>query len=385
MVSRQKLGIRDWGSGIRDGLGIGPESSPSVSLRALRGEKRRRAFTLVELLVVITIIGVLAGLIVAVAPGVIRAAHRMTITTEIGQLTMAMERYKQEHGEYPPDFCGVNDANAIVRTAARQTVLNHLRRAFPRYRIPAGTIDNRWDYFRLQVKQCTSGDPSLTNAGDAIGMEVNAMTPDMALVFWLGGMPAPAGSSTRLVTFSANPANPFAVGGSRKEAFFEFDEARLARNAIAGNNNHFTGYRYRPPHVQDPDGGEDAPPYVYFRAKSDRYDPLPPTDIFVQFFTWQGTFCVPYGRDSVPPASAGDPNEITQWFNPKTCQIICSGLDGMYAEFDSATSTPGALPSRPIRYLQTNGQAGSGNLTSEEEDNLTNFARGTLADWHEGE
>ncbi|MBN2216869.1 MAG: prepilin-type N-terminal cleavage/methylation domain-containing protein [Pirellulales bacterium] len=320
----------------------------------LRGAPSRRAFTLVELLAVIIIIGILAGLITAAAVPAIRAARQAVIIGEISQLDMALERYKQEHVDYPPDFCGVGEGNPDdIKNAARAAVLSHLRKAFPRYQpgVSGGGGDGPWERFCNDVLEGTNDK-----------LDVNNMTPAGALVFWLGGLPAPDGSSTRLIPFSANPANPFAESGSRLQPFFEFDETRLVEE---GDGR----YVYRPPHVEDPDGGPDAPPYVYFRARHDEYDPA------VQQFRWpagasdpSATLCVPYGKDA-----AGDPIAVSAWFNPKTHQIVCSGLDGWYGKEGDLNAT---------RYLQREGQLG-GNLTPEEDDNLTNFSKGALGDWNE--
>jgi len=97
----------------------------------------RHAFTLVELLVVITIIGILAGLITAAAVNARRAAKRAVIRTEISELEMAIEKYKTEYGEYPPDFFGLQFPDGSnMRCEARRAVLRHLRKRFRVTRFP---------------------------------------------------------------------------------------------------------------------------------------------------------------------------------------------------------------------------------------------------------
>jgi prepilin-type N-terminal cleavage/methylation domain-containing protein len=71
---------------------------------------RRRAFTLVELLVVISIIGVLAALIIPLAGSVARTKKISTAQAEMQQIETALENYKAKYGVYPPS----NPTNAIA-------------------------------------------------------------------------------------------------------------------------------------------------------------------------------------------------------------------------------------------------------------------------------
>lgn len=61
------------------------------------------AFTLVELLVVITIIVVLAGLILATTGYVQKKGARSRAETEIAAMSAALESYKADNGVYPRD------------------------------------------------------------------------------------------------------------------------------------------------------------------------------------------------------------------------------------------------------------------------------------------
>ncbi len=62
-----------------------------------------RAFTLIELLVVIAIIGLLAGLVVALAPLAAAKPKIKKTQAELDQLVTVIEAYKEKKGFYPPD------------------------------------------------------------------------------------------------------------------------------------------------------------------------------------------------------------------------------------------------------------------------------------------
>jgi prepilin-type N-terminal cleavage/methylation domain-containing protein len=68
----------------------------------------QQAFTLIELLTVITIIGILAGLIVGLAPLASRKMKESRMRTELTQLGALIEDYKAEFGFYPPDNPATN-------------------------------------------------------------------------------------------------------------------------------------------------------------------------------------------------------------------------------------------------------------------------------------
>lgn len=61
------------------------------------------AFTLLELLVVISIIGLLAGLVVGLAPIAATKMREAKLKAELNELVTAIESYKARFGVYPPD------------------------------------------------------------------------------------------------------------------------------------------------------------------------------------------------------------------------------------------------------------------------------------------
>ena len=60
-----------------------------------------KAFTLVELLIVIAIIAILASLVLAAAGGVQKKGARSRAEGEIAAIVAAMESFKADNGDYP--------------------------------------------------------------------------------------------------------------------------------------------------------------------------------------------------------------------------------------------------------------------------------------------
>ena len=68
------------------------------------------AFTLIEMLVVVAIIGILAGLILGVMPAIQEKRIRARVHTELQAVATIVESYKEKKGFYPPEnFLGSVD------------------------------------------------------------------------------------------------------------------------------------------------------------------------------------------------------------------------------------------------------------------------------------
>ena len=158
-------------------------------------QSKRNAFTLVELLVVIAIIAILAALLIPAVQAAIRAAKENKIGMEIATMQSAIEAYKNDRFDYPPDF---SDLTIVDK---------HIARAFPRA--------NGYDLTKLQAG---------LNPADVDAAE--------ALVLWLS-------------LTSNNPRAPFDATSSQEE-FFSFDQSRLRDEDGDGFNEYYPAGQLAP-------------------------------------------------------------------------------------------------------------------------------------------
>lgn len=239
-------------------------------LFAQRSPRARRAFTLVELLTVIVIIGILAGLVTAAAIRVQGTVKKTAHALELTQLEMALHAYKERFGEFPPD-------GLLAGTfSAEQLFKRHVRKAFPR---------------------CL--DTTITTAWSTYGVNLR---PENALAFWLGGVEDVNGN---LNGFSANPADPFDListipSTSRIGPFYkEFDFDRL--NRVSAGVRHYY-------------------PTVEARQTAN-------TDMAIRYYR-ANTGVVGSEYNHSPVAFKDSNTNGTTYINPKTFQILSPGLRG---------------------------------------------------------
>lgn len=338
---------------------------------------RRRGFTLVELLVVMTIIGILMGLITVAVIAARNRARIAQVGVEIQGLSNAINEYQNKFGDLPPDFAGVWSTPAPqapnnARVLARAAVVQHISRAFPRLVLSGRTTDQQWNSLRnLILDQRTAYGQS------NIALRIDYLDPSTALTFWLGGMPELDDRNQftgRLIGFSANPLNPFEnnrYSPSRIPPLFEFDPSRLTKTR-------YNWYRYQPGYG----GGGSTPPYIYFR--SPYYLPNGNTPWILE---WRRINANAGGeteemgtvqrRQTAQPAVRPYYNEtqsgarftVEKFFNPRTFQIICAGADSNYGGVQAGYSL-----STPPRFPL------SDNLFGGYLDNQTNFVPGVLED-----
>ena len=277
--------------------------------------KKRPAFTLVELMIVIVIIAILAGLTTVGTRIAIRRSKEATVTLALEQLSMAIEKYKNDIGEYPPDF---TDLNAVTR---------HVRKRWP-----------RCDYADNFV--------SLAVENDVFGWDVSTCGPASALVFWLGGIPDANGKPGG---FFLSPTDPLCINPGtstqREEPRYNFPDGTVVygsydfdqmlkldagiETVTCGN-----GPAFQP-------GKDDSKPVVYFCASAPAENDL------------------------------GDGDETENGAYQMMFQLIHPGQDGLFSDND--TGAP-VYPYPCTAFGKT--ESSDNTLTSADDDNIVNFAEG---------
>jgi len=77
-------------------------------------KSKTSAFTLIELLIVIAIIAVLAGLVLGAASSVQKKGARSRAEAEIAAIGAALESYKADNGDYPSNSSTANNLSLLA-------------------------------------------------------------------------------------------------------------------------------------------------------------------------------------------------------------------------------------------------------------------------------
>jgi prepilin-type N-terminal cleavage/methylation domain-containing protein len=332
-----------------------------------------RGFTLVELLVVITIIGILTGLITVAAVGAMKAAQRTRIKVEIDQMSTAVEEYKNKNGSYPPntvtdfgpDETLTNDQRLLILTDLKR----HMKQAFPRHRESDDLLA------RLA---------GLASSGQQLA---GGMTAGEAIVFWLSGAsadpkypisgeggpsyPIPGLNQSQNRELdpleSRNWVFPFEVArlGTRKaDGFFDDSTGRYIEYTITipGQNNNqpqtrrINFWQYTPTKSEQP--------YLYFdtsRHTPDVLDPPARNDLHVHALK--------------QIQNPGSTSERVLFATPDKFQVLHCGIDNAWGEDLDRTSYSHYLNERD-KFLAYP----AGPFTGEVADTIVNFSEGALED-----
>ena len=373
------------------GLPTPHQNQPHTKLCAGLLTPHRAAFTLVELLIVLTVIGILVGLLIPAITGAMGTARELAIRTEMVQIEQAIEKFKTDYGFYPPSFEQFNrgSSNADLAAGVAQ-FLPYLNRIAPNHQestfFPGGTV------------------PRINVWWNKIGRHLDQQS---SLVFWLSGMckskqyPITGGAVGLIEPF----AGPTRFVGTvtppveiERDARFDFDKGQL----VYGVGPNVI--------VPDPDGsgGFVGTPVVDGSAEEVDRDGTTNAVIFNEVDQIAGGVALvaayrqPYGpsngdrrfryRDAgsyniVPYAystqisgapsdtrgrSTGDPLVPDDFVNPKTFQLISFGMDG-------EAGVPNELPNNEFERQENAFVLSSApEFVKRGYDNMTNFAGGRL-------
>ncbi len=345
--------------------------------------QRRPGFTLVEILVVIVIIGILAGLALPAVTNVIRTGRETSLKLEVTSIADAAEKYQLEHGDYPPDMSSWTIAQ------------RHFRKAFPRI----SAID-----MSLIYNMCHPGTPvgPSPNPISSNAFDPTAIDRSEALVLFLGGLSSdasspftgPGGPFELIAGSTGNPADPslYQYNISRDNAFLELAPDRLtlvdAQPGVPLRSDDEVAYggavdlipAYQPE-------GRSAP-FLYFDART--YGSVagvpgafngyyhPEFGGVRAYKTNVGVNANPtYG--STPGASLAS----WQWAGDNSFQIISAGADNIFGTAiwaplgNPQTPAGSSSASSPLFFIEKTGQAmGMNPSATTFADTLINGIRG---------
>lgn len=288
-----------------------------------------RGFTLVEILVAITVIAILAGmLIVGVFPALNRAKET-AIQVELSTLERAVEDFKLKFGVYPPSFARIKNADQMLVELNR---INRNHREGDFYQGQQRYVDIWWDQVGRFIRPEEGED----------------------LVFWLSGLcknrqfPLTNGQTGVVPSAFENDAE-----GIEREVFANFKKKQLFREG----NPKVAGYSQTP---------NVAAPYLYLDAGS--YLPAlanSQSPRFAPYWRW----IAPPGGDAMSPVEP-NLNQINAgaviFENPKTFQLVAPGINNLTGGTGGDDFRMGG---NVLRY------------SLQDADNFANFADGRLGEF----
>lgn len=317
----------------------------------------RKGFTLLEVLVVISIIALLAGLITAAANRALVRMDEVRVRYEISQLETALAQFKLTFGRYPPSRIVLSESGNYDPDNPHQYSEQFLQAL----QYSKQYLQDLFPGIDLKGKGYIGKDGREHDGHDWDG-DGETAPPDVfydlqgqeCLVFFLGGIPftgiGPSGFSTDKTkptlrpTVKTRPTLRPTDSKSRLGPFFEFDTSRLklVRRPNDPVSQRFYVYldRY-------------GSPYAYFLARDAATN---------NYLNDCPDLVGPHFQPYVTAISVFPPNAVViKYHRPKSFQIVSAGKDKIFGS--------GGL------YVPNDDNP---QLSVDDYDNITNFSEGLL-------
>ncbi len=327
----------------------------------------RRAFTLIEMMVVVVIIALLMALLLPALGKVWTNAKEAQVVVEIKQLESAIAAFKAKYGREPP-------SQFIFYTTAAGW--DPTKNNDPNMPVMRGIIRQIWPQFDFTLGggsgttfpafwTAIATNPNSGTFPNSTGLYMNS---GECLLFFLGGVIPIQGINQVPTGFAKNPQYPFAPPAkvsSREGPFFEFSDISRIKDLDGNGINEW--YDSLP---------GQSKPYLYFSSyegQGYRITELPNTGgATPQYTALHDVYRVSSANPPpAPPASPGVSPTGSQQLpaqKPQTFQIISPGYDGDYGSGGVYSAN---LPNAGL--TNSNGKPDTAAY-----DNLTNFAGGRL-------
>ena len=285
----------------------------TMIVQRLRTGRAKHGFTLVELLVVIGIIVLLAGLSLGAITAVRASFERSASKFEVQALDDAVEKYRTKTGDYPPD-----GSNWTITE-------RHLRKAY---------------------SNALNSEIALLNPANGVQMDRAE-----ALVFFLGGFSSDAqrpftGKGGPFINIGTAAAPIYRYNLSRENSYFEFPLTRLtvisdaSGNGFSDDESTFAGATddVFPVFMARLNTKIAGVPYVYFDSRT-YLSVIGGTPAAPIYNCYQPSNVVSVTGPGVSRGELGAVRpylaEVTgagvfKFENSKTFQIIAPGIDGRY-------------------------------------------------------
>jgi prepilin-type N-terminal cleavage/methylation domain-containing protein len=295
-------------------------------------KRKRFAFTLVELLIVITIIGILASLITVAAVGALKRARQAEIKAEMNEIDVALQTLKYKYGNYPPNSQGSGAQNY-------KNIRSYLKQIAPRHREPGP----------LLTLLIGGGVPSDLEERKHFPRDLfMGISASEAVVFWLGSFSSDRnypisgdGGPSYVIPKYGDPMNRTLDPIDSRNWVFPFDVTRLGPRAAdgyfdEGDSQDVTSLRYieyflngkwRRINFWQYMPRKSDQPYFYFDVSRGS-----PTTTDPSATPWNSNEPAIHAIKRVSQRDASGAPLLFKFVNEGKFQIMHSGFDGLWGD-----------------------------------------------------